>query len=118
MGGAWCRSLPPGGVMSLILDPALAKIFAQREKGEATIRLVHSVHAAGSSIEVRYDNGAPGGAIAVDTAMHESSLVEDASSWRDVRANVSGAAFARGGANGADVWVTNKGSDVATIHMV
>ena len=120
--GAWCRSLPEGGTISLTLDPALSKVFAQREKGAATVRLVYSAVAAGSSIEVRYDNATPSGAVAIDTSTtgtHENSLVAGASSsWRDVRANISGATFARGGTNGADVWVTNKGSDAAIIHMV
>ena len=85
-----------------------------------------------TEIEVRYDNGAAGGAVAINT-MHTNTmhylhgtpltrgneLVADAaSSWRDARANISGAVFARGGADGADVWVTNKGSDPAIIHMV
>ena len=119
--GAWCRSLPQGGVISLTLDPALASIFAQREKGAATVRLVYSVAAAGPSLEVRFDDGTPGGAVALDTAVHGANLaagVSPLSSWRDARANVSGAAFARGGMHGADVWVTNKGDDAAIIHMV
>ena len=37
------------------------------------------------------------------------------SSWKDVRVNVTDAAFARGG---ADVWVKNAGRDATLLHMI
>ena len=50
--GAWCRSLPAGGVISLTLDRELARTFArsgQGANGAATVRLVYSNNAAAGS---------------------------------------------------------------------
>eukprot|EP01050_Picozoa_sp_SAG11_P030582 SAG11_NODE_9117_length_941_cov_0.954869_2_plen_56_part_00 len=47
----------------------------------------------------------------------DETVMSSPSSWRDVRVNVTGAVFARGGTNGAGVWVTNVGRESALIHM-
>lgn len=67
-------------------------------------------------LEVRYDNGSGArGAVAI----HATAAVSSSpSSWRDVRVNVTDAAFVRGGVGGADVWVTNVGREAVEIHMV
>ena len=119
--GAWCRSLPSGGAVALTLDPALARIFATTKN--TTVRFVYSVGvhsnaAAAPRLEVRYDNGAAGGAVAITTAAGGGAGDDKKSSWRDVSVRVMDAVFSRGGANGADVWVTNLGAEAAVIHMV
>ena len=131
--GAWCRSLPAGASMFLALDQALARSLASG-RWNPTVRLVYSAGAgAGGApgaeaeaapsrlevhLEVRYDSGAAGGAVAIDTSTTAAAPPPSPSSWRDVRVDVMGAAFARGGTNGADVWVTNLGSEAALVHMV
>jgi hypothetical protein len=56
------------------------------------------------------------GSVVVDTS--DLRIVSSPLSWRDVRVNVTGAAFVRGGTTGADLWGTNVGREVALIHMV
>lgn len=120
----------------MTLNTALAQVFTQREKGKVTVRLVYSdktgagARASAPHIEVRYDNGASGGAVAIDTSRSGRSsgrssgsslatiVAASPSSWHDVRVDVTGAVFTRGGTNGADVWISNKGSDAAILHMV
>lgn len=179
--GAWCRSLPAGASMFLVLDQALAASLVQQRRGtgqretvttttatptaaatgKVGVRLVYSrltrgaaagaagvvgdvvsvgdaataaeaaAATAGPRLQVRFDDGTSEGAVAIDTAAVAIDTAEDEthtaadtgkaplqSSWQDVHANVSTAVFARGGTNGADVWVTNLGSDAAMIHMV
>ena len=75
--------------------------------------------ASSPHIEVRYDNGSSGGAVAIDTSsLGATTFAASPSSWRDVRVNVTGAVFAHGGVSGADVWISNKGSEAAILHMV
>lgn len=147
--GAWCRSLPAGGSISLALDPVLAQTFVRgATNGTATVRLVYSDDSAAAAavalaspsapsaalprhaslatpkphIVVRFDDGTASGAVAIDTAHPQHATAgfaaAAATSWRDVRVNVTGAAFARGGPNSADVWVTNAGGGDVLIHMV
>lgn len=116
--GAWCRSLPPGAAIFLVLDKGLAEAFDSRAAAP-TVRLVYSSATRATSrthLEVRYDDGSAAGAVAIDTRTIPAGSTD--SSWVDTESVARGMAFSRGGKNGADVWVINRASDAALLHMV
>ena len=105
--GAWCRELKPNSSLYFTVDNAL------HFSDGAQFRLVYLEDSPALALEVMYDNGSAHGANALRVTGGSSGQ------WKEATGSVRHSLQMAGkGPYGADVWVTNRGSVSARIHLV
>jgi len=106
---AWCREVMAGSGIYLALEQRTRASF---NKGQATFRLVYW---APAHLELYCDDGSSSGKLAISTV----DRMIDGKMWKEVSATVQAATLMKGGGkSGSDVWLLNKGSSAARVHLV